>query len=274
MDTRMNVPAEARYAARPAPRLAAGLLALAVHAAFVVLLVFGVSWQTQRPEPVMVDVWAALPPIKPAAPAPRPQPEPPQPIAPRAKPEPPEPAKPDIALEKKREAEQLRKMLEAEDQARAKAAREKQLAEQKKRELQRQLEEEAMTRRMADQEAAAQAEATRVAAARAAASRRQAEASRVMDEYAALIRAKVHGNTRLPDNLKGNPEVRFKVKVLPTGEVQAHTLRKTQSSGNPAYDDAVERAILKSSPLPLPKDREARDALILPELSFTQRPQE
>jgi colicin import membrane protein len=32
------------------------------------------------------------------------------------------------------------------------------------------------------------------------------------------------------------------------------SLRLKRSSGNAAYDQAVERAILKSSPLPLPSD--------------------
>ncbi len=68
--------------------LVAGLLALGVHALFLMLLVFGVSWQTQHPEPVMVDLWQALP--LPAAPEPAPEvePLPPQPEPPPA-PEPP-----------------------------------------------------------------------------------------------------------------------------------------------------------------------------------------
>jgi colicin import membrane protein len=33
------------------------------------------------------------------------------------------------------------------------------------------------------------------------------------------------------------------------------TVRKRKSSGHAGYDDAVERAIMKSSPLPLPDDR-------------------
>jgi colicin import membrane protein len=32
-------------------------------------------------------------------------------------------------------------------------------------------------------------------------------------------------------------------------------VKLAKSSGNRAYDEAVERAILKSSPLPLPEDR-------------------
>jgi colicin import membrane protein len=42
------------------------------------------------------------------------------------------------------------------------------------------------------------------------------------------------------------------VTLLPGGTVLTAELKK--SSGNKAYNDAVERAILKSSPLPLPPD--------------------
>jgi colicin import membrane protein len=58
----------------------------------------------------------------------------------------------------------------------------------------------------------------------------------------------------LPPDIKGNPEAIFDVVQLPTGEVLSARLRK--SSGNGAYDEAVERAILKSSPLPEPDRRE------------------
>jgi colicin import membrane protein len=65
--------------------------------------------------------------------------------------------------------------------------------------------------------------------------------------------------------------VRCLVKLLPTGEVQS--VRVTQSSGNAAYDEAVVRGIWKSSPLPLPGERDARAAFV-PELSFVHRPKE
>jgi colicin import membrane protein len=276
----MNVPADARFVSRPAPRLAAGALALGVHVLFALLLVFGVSWQTQHPAPVMVDLWEALPPMdvaKPIKPTPLP-PKAPEPVKPA-----PEPVakaasskEPDIALEKRKaEAERLKKLQAteaAEEKARAeaaKAARAKQLAEQKRRELLRQMEEEELTRRMADEEAASTARLARQAEARAAAGKRQAEVASVVGQYRDQISAKVRGNTRLPDNLVGNPEVRCLVKLLPTGEVQS--VRVTKSSGNAAYDEAVVRAIEKSSPLPLPADRDARAAFV-PELSFVHRP--
>ncbi|ODU37017.1 MAG: protein TolA [Thiobacillus sp. SCN 63-374] len=283
-----HLPADAPFVSRPAPRLAAGMLALGVHAVFVLLLVFGVSWQTQHPAPVMVDLWETLPKVVPPVAAKPPEPSPPLPVktpepvkaAPAPKPvvdEPPLPKAPDIALEKKKAAAERLQKLKAiqaeEEQARAEAARkahEKQLAEQKKRELLRQMEEDLM-QRTADEAAASEALAMKQAAARAAAGKRQTELARVVGQHRDQISAKVRGNTRLPDNLQGNPEVRCAVRLLPTGEVQS--VRVTQSSGNAAYDEAVVRAIEKSSPLPLPADRDARAAFV-PELSFVHRPKE
>ncbi|MDP1529417.1 MAG: cell envelope integrity protein TolA [Rhodoferax sp.] len=291
----MNFPADAPFISRPAPRLAAGALALGVHVLFVLLLVFGVSWQTRHPEPVMVDLWETLPLVAPPAavkrsrlpPAPVKAPEPVK-AAPPPRPvvnEPPPPRAPDIALEKKKtETERLHKlqaMQVAEEKARSDAARaqaeaarkahEKQLAEQRKRELLRQMEDEDLMRRMADEASASEARQVKLAEARAAAGKRQTEVARVVGQHRDLISAKVRGNTRLPDNLTGNPVVRCLVKLLPTGEVQS--VRVTQSSGNVAYDEAVVRAIEKSSPLPLPSDRDARAAFV-PELTFVHRPKE
>jgi colicin import membrane protein len=297
----------------------AGLLALGVHAVFILLLVFGVSWQTQHPAPVMVDLWDALP-VPPAPEAPPqpeplpPQPEPPplpKPVPPSAPkptppvPKPPQPASkpevkappapapkaPDIALEKKKaEVERLQKlkqMQEIEEKALAEAARleaeqmkkaqDEQLAQQKKRELLRQMEEEALMQRMMEEDLAgesrqiqlAQAQAQARAQAAAAAAKRQSEVARIVGQYRDMIGAKVRGNTRLPEDLKGNPQVRCLVRLLPTGEVQE--VRVVESSGDKAYDEAVLRAIQKSSPLPLPADRDAR-AEFLPELSFLHRP--
>lgn len=288
----MNISADAPFVSRPGSNLIAGALALGVHVVFVLLLVFGVSWQTRHPAPVMVDLWEALPPPPPVAkPARPPVPAPvktPEPVkakpAPRPAVDEPPPKTPDIALEKKKAESERQKKLQAmqaaEEKARADAARkaqEAQLAERKKRELLRQMEEEDLTRRMADEVAASEARQAKLAEAQAklaeaaTASKRRAEVASVVGQYRDLISAKVRGNTRLPDNLAGNPQVRCLVKLLPTGEVQS--VRVTQSSGNAAYDEAVVRGIWKSSPLPLPGERDARAAFV-PELSFVHRPKE
>ena len=79
-------------------------------------------------------------------------------------------------------------------------------------------------------------------------------APRIDKGYIASIAAKIKGNTTYPGStdVPGNPEVVFQVEQLPTGEILS--VRKTKSSGIPAFDEAVERGINKSSPLPKKKD--------------------
>jgi colicin import membrane protein len=83
--------------------------------------------------------------------------------------------------------------------------------------------------------------------------REQAAAqSRALATWIDKIRIKIRGNipTQVVQDVPGNPEAVFDVSLLPTGEVL--TVRMRKSSGNKPYDEAVERAILKSSPLPKP----------------------
>ncbi len=133
------------------------------------------------------------------------------------------------------------------------------LEQRKMDEERRRLEEE---RRRAD-EARKKADAERLARDLAAAGRKRA-----LEDYMNRIRIKVRQNWILPHDLQGNPEAVFDVIQLPTGEVLSVKLAK--SSGNPAYDEAVERAILKSSPLPLPEPRSLFDR----QLKLTFRPRD
>jgi colicin import membrane protein len=97
------------------------------------------------------------------------------------------------------------------------------------------------------------AQAEREQVARAAQQRVDADAAaaaRAEADYIRRIQAKIKGNVVLPPDLSGNPEAIFEVVQLPTGEIIDAVLRK--SSGARAYDDAVQRAIIKSSPLPRP----------------------
>jgi colicin import membrane protein len=75
-----------------------------------------------------------------------------------------------------------------------------------------------------------------------------------IDKYRAAIAAKVRGNLLRPPGLSGNPEAVFEVDQLPSGEVL--NVRLKRSSGVPALDEAIERAIRRSSPLPLPDEQE------------------
>lgn len=248
----------------------AGALALLVHGAFLLLLVFGVSWQTEHPAPVQVDLWQALPQPAPEPPI-KPRPAPPEP---RIKEKPPVDT-PDIALEKKKRdekrAENVKQAEREEKNALDKAARDEAEKLKTKREAQRKNEEQAMQQRMMEEDLASESRQVKQLAARASASRRAGEKASLVAQFQDQIRAKVRSNTRLPDNLKGNPQVKFQVKLLPTGEVL--NVQLVQNSGNPAYDDAVERAIYKSSPLPLPEDKDARAAFV-PAVILSHRPRD
>ena len=249
-------------------------LAAGMHAAFVLLLVFGVSWQKRLSEPTaVVDLWSSLPPVKEDAPLPPPPPpkpiikEEPKPVPqPAPKPTPKAEVKPvpkaDIAVKEKlakerklkeqQELEQKKEReLERRKQEEAKKLKAEQQAEAKKKEEEkRKLEKEKLARETDAKRLAAekQAIADKLAKEQAAAQQR------IYDEYVRQISNKIKRYIVEPPNLQGNPQVVFEVRLLPGGEVLEPSLRLKSSSGNPAYDQAVERAILKASPLPLPPD--------------------
>ena len=252
--------------ARDRGRWPALALAVAVHAAFLAVLIFAIRWQNRQPEPVTAELYAppAALPAPPAAqeptptppPPPTPQPEPaPAPKPPPAKPEPaiekPDPRAAAIALKAKQEEQRrLKDAADKEMRERARQEAEKREADRKKQDEQNRLAETRARQEREAQDLKLQAErekAARVAQQKAAdaavAARDRAEA-----DYVRRIQAKVRGNVILPPDIAGNPEAIFDVVQLPTGEIIDATLRK--SSGVRAYDDAVQRAIMKSSPLP------------------------
>ena len=235
------------------------VLAVAMHLAFLILMVVGVSWQKRASEPgVVVELWNSMTPPKPDTPAPVPRPEPKpepkveQPPTPEPKPEPRPVLKPDISLkdrvdkDRKKEREELEKKKEEDAKRKLKAQQE--LEARKKEDEKRKLEKE----RLAQETEAKRLAQEKQQIAKQLADQQAAAQSQLYDKYTALIRARVRSFIVEPPNLQGNPQVEFDVVLIPGGEVLS--ARLTRSSGVPAYDSAVERAILKASPLPLPPD--------------------
>ncbi|MBI5899380.1 MAG: TonB C-terminal domain-containing protein [Rhodocyclales bacterium] len=232
----------------PAGKRISIALAVAVHLLLAAFLFYGVSWQTKAPEAVEVELVRAAPeaPPPPVAVPPAPTPEPPPP-APEPTPAPP-PPKPEIAIKEKPKPPPPKPVP-------APTPRVDPFQEQLKREA------EQLTQRK-QAETAAQ-ELAQVKASQAAAARNKAIA-----DYLGRIRAKIRGNIVLPPDIKGNPEAVFEVTQLPSGEVISVRMKK--SSGNAALDAAVERAVLKSSPLPKPEQSDVFDRL----LNIPYRPRE
>jgi len=232
-------------------RVISGAFASTMHLLFIALLVFGVNWQKKvEPQVNVVDLWSppspaetravAPPPPAPAPPKPEVKPEAKPEVRPKVEPTPPKPvakleaAKPDIALKEKEKIEKERR-----------AAEEKQKAE-KKREVEAaaaQKSQQAEAQRLARE----QAEAQQAMAAQAAAARKNE-----LDKYRKGISDKIKSRIVRPPNLQGNEESEFDIVVLPDGNVLGVKLKKP--SGNPAYDNAVERAISRAQPLPMPPD--------------------
>ena len=225
-------------------------LSAAVHIVLAAVLFLGVRWQVHAPSTVEVELVDAPPPPAPVVEAPKP---PPPKSEPEVKPPPPVP-KPDIVVREKPKPKPEPKKApppKPKDDLELKKRMQEQLAMEQKA-LDQQRQERQLRELLAAQKADAARKAT---AARASA----------LGEYIGRIQAKVRGNWILPQDLHGNPEAIFLVTQLPTGDVLDIKLLK--SSGNPAYDTAVERAILKSSALPLPSD----PALFNRELKLTFR---
>ncbi len=279
-----------RKPARVAGRWPAFALAVAIHVAFIAVLVFSVRWQNRPPEPVTAELYAApaavpatLPVPSPPEPEPKPAP-PPEPVAnpeplpplaatpkPEAKVEKPDPRLAEIARKAKQDDERQKKeAVERERKEREKKEAEKREAEKRKQDEEKRLAEARDRQAREAQEFKAQAEREKAArdaqleAAKAEASAR----ARAEADYIRRIQSKVKGNVTLPPDLGGNPEAVFDVVQLPTGEIIDAVLRK--SSGVRAYDEAVQRAIQKSSPLPRPD----RAELFQRTLTLKFRPQD
>lgn len=227
------------FAPEAAPgKLVSAVLAVAVHLMLLAFLFYGVRWQNQKPEAIEVElVQAAAPRME----APAPQLEPPPPAPPVLEPEPaPAPPQPQIALKEKEKPKPVVKdkpKPAPKDAPRTPPSFLKQLEQEFKQVTERK------------DAAAVEQELSRLRTAQAASARNKSVA-----DYIGRIRGKIKGNIVLPPDLKGNPEAVFDVVQLPTGEILSAKLKK--SSGHAGYDTAVERAILKSSPLPLPEPRD------------------
>jgi colicin import membrane protein len=240
-------------------RIRAFVLAAAVHAAFFALIVFGVAWQSSPTAPLVAELWDKLPPIK-APPKPEPEPpkpepvkpEPPKPEPPKPEPPKPEPPKPDVKPEPPKPDPAIAEKAEREKREKAKRERlEREREEKRKQEevKKKREQEEAAKKKVEDDKRRREEERAKREAEKAraeAATRKQAE----VDKYVEQIKAKIRGKANVPDTVSGNPEVHVRLRILPGGEVLEVTI--TRSSGNRAYDTAIERAIRSAQPLPVP----------------------
>ena len=275
------------FAPRRPPGMRSGLaLALGVHVLLVLALAWSVQWKTSEPEGVVAELWSALPQFAaPRVAAPEPPRPPvvaePKPLPPPPRPEPPAPPRedPQIAIERaKVEAAKKAEAAKREEARRAEAQREKELA--KEREKERLAEEQAEKKKLAEK--ARQEEARQAAIREANLKRMMAQAGASDDPaatgtaartsgpsagYAGRIKARIKPNIVLTSNVAGNPLATVEVRLAPDGTIVSRRL--TKSSGSPAWDETVLRAIDKTEVLP--RDVDGR---VPPSMSIDFRPQE
>jgi colicin import membrane protein len=87
-----------------------------------------------------------------------------------------------------------------------------------------------------------------------------------IDRHKALIRQTVQQNWVRPAGWTSRMECVVRVRLAPTGEVISATI--VRSSGNVLFDRSVENAVYKSSPLPMPQDKDLIESVRDLELRF------
>ena len=230
----------------------AGVFSVLVHILLLGALLISFNWKTTHPISIaQVELWdsVAVEAQKPA-PAPEPLPEPapvqkvipkPEPVvAPEEKPEP----KVEIAIEKKPVKKEppkpVAKVNDAlamlQEEARQEALKNKSVTKSNTNDALKKLQQESLS----EDKAAGEQKAS-------------AASAGVVDEFKAKIQAKIRSNVNKTLCGNANPELKFEIGLIPTGELSGSP-RLIKSSGNAACDDAVERAIRMSEPLPLPQD--------------------
>ena len=251
----------------------AGLLALAVHVGLLAAMLISFNWKAAHPvmNVTEVELWDKIPKSNPPEIKQIDKPVEPKPVEKIAETKPVVDEKPkvvepkiedpkvDIALAQKKKELALKK-LELEKIEKDQLAEDKRNKQETKK-LAEQMREEDLQEKVAEKQAKADKDKALKKLredmlnengeddAKASSS---ANAS-LVGEYKAKIQAKIRGNVNKVLCGDGNPELKFSISLLPTGEL-AGTPKLTKSSGNAACDDAVERAIAASQPLPLPSD--------------------
>lgn len=222
-----------------------------VHVGLIAALFLGVQWKRSQPQVMEVELWSSRP--MPAQVVPPPSPPPPEPeVKPEPKPVPkvepkpePPPKKPDIAIkeEKKPPKPEPKKPEPPKPEPKKPEPKPEVKQPPKVDPFKEMLERDDRQRTSANTQA-------RLAAA-AESEQRASAANRSLLAWGDKVSRHVRQYVILPGAIQGNPQAVFELRVLPSGDV-LQPLKLKKSSGNSALDAAVERAILKASPLPKP----------------------
>jgi colicin import membrane protein len=163
---------------------------------------------------------------------------------------------------KEQQAAEKKRIAELEKKKKAKLAAEKKRleAERKRKEEEARLAKLEAERKAKEKQAALQAEIARQEAelqkqleaeeqARQAEARRQASLSEI-NKYRSLIKEQVTRHWNIPATAHDDLICEVKVRLIQSGDVVDVQIIK--SSGDPAFDNSVEKAVYRAAPLPVP----------------------
>lgn len=228
-------------------------LALAMHGLIAAALYFGLQWQTRPVAVEEIEFWSPPPPE--AAPEPEPEPRP-EPVKPPPAESPPA-AKPDIALEAPKPKPPKPKPVpppeppKPEKQPPPKAKEPPPAPEKPKpAEIRSPLADLLARQKAAEASERANANLSQLAQRNQAAEAQSGarNSSGAKDAYLGQLRNKIRRNMTYPDDAAGNPEAMLEITLLP--DMTILEVIVVQSSGTPAFDDAVKRALLRTGQYP------------------------
>lgn len=241
-------------------------MSLGVHAVLLAALAGVVQWRTQTPVVAAAELWSSVPEVAAAPPAPAPAPAPvpapaPAPQPPAPPPPAPAPPKPDIAAEQaqQRERERVEREREQREQ-REREQREQRERQRREREQRAEQERQATATELARQEQLrriTQAAGSTGSNTAGSAARDAAPSASYVARLAALIRS----NSVFAGEVANNNAAEVEVRTGSGGTILSRRLVK--SSGNPAWDDAVLRAIDRTARLPPDTDGRVPAALLI-----------
>lgn len=173
----------------------------------------------------------------------------------------------DKKLADKKEAEKKEAEKRQQERERIEQEKKEKLLAKQKEEAELRKKQEAEAKRQAQVDKMREEEMRRIAGAVGAGGTGDAAKSQGMrgdPKYADRIRAKIRSNTiyAVPVDLQGNPSVEYDVKLFPDGTLRGAP-RRIKSSGIPAFDEAVRRAIEMSQPFPPDKSGAVPSELIV-----------
>lgn len=234
------------------------VLSITVHAILLGALLISFNWKTTHPVSIAeVELWDSLP----AANVPKPEVTPPVPVVketPKLEPKPepviePKP-EPEIAIKHEAPKKPVKKepIKELPKEPVKPVKKTDQLAELQKQLLQEPVEKPKKPQvndalKKLQQESLSDSGTS-------AEPKVNAAKTGVVDEFKAKIQAAIRNKMNKSLCGDGNPEVKFEIALLPTGDL-GPAPKLTKSSGISGCDDAVERAIRAAEPLPLPDDK-------------------